>query len=75
MSNGVFRIMKPQNEAVPGYLPGSTEKQGLKAKLAGMKQSTLEIPMIIGGKDFVFAHHSADPGALVTALIGGAYSY
>jgi len=28
-----------------------------------------------GGKDFVFAHESADPQALVTALIRGAFEY
>jgi 1-pyrroline-5-carboxylate dehydrogenase len=28
-----------------------------------------------GGKDFVFAHASADPGALLTALIRGAFEY
>jgi 1-pyrroline-5-carboxylate dehydrogenase len=28
-----------------------------------------------GGKDFVFAHESADPQALVTALVRGAYEY
>ncbi len=28
-----------------------------------------------GGKDFVFAHPSADPGVLITALIRGAYEY
>lgn len=28
-----------------------------------------------GGKDFVFAHPSADPGVLKTALIRGAYEY
>lgn len=28
-----------------------------------------------GGKDFVFAHHSADPDQLVTALVRGAFEY
>ncbi len=28
-----------------------------------------------GGKDFVFAHPSADPGALATALVRGAFEY
>ena len=28
-----------------------------------------------GGKDFVFAHESADPQALITALVRGAYEY
>ena len=51
MSNGIFRIMKPRNEAVLGYLPGSDEKRGLKARLAELKQSPIEIPMIIGGKE------------------------
>lgn len=28
-----------------------------------------------GGKDFVFAHHSADPDQLVTALVRGSFEY
>jgi 1-pyrroline-5-carboxylate dehydrogenase len=38
----------------------------------------LSYPRIVGetgGKDFVFAHSSADPAALVTALVRGAFEY
>lgn len=49
-NNAIARILKPQNEQVPGYLPGSPEKTALKARLAEMVQSEIEIPLIIGGR-------------------------
>ena len=51
MSNAIARVRKPLNEQVPAYLPGSPEKIALKARLAELRQSTLEIPLIIGGKE------------------------
>ena len=51
MSNAIARVRKPLNEQVPAYLPNSPEKTALKARLAELRQSTLEIPLIIGGKE------------------------
>jgi 1-pyrroline-5-carboxylate dehydrogenase len=49
--NGCFRIPEPVNEPVRAYAPGSPEKKSLKAKLAELKQSEIEIPLIIGGEE------------------------
>ena len=51
MSNGVYRILNPKNEKMLGYLPGSEERQGLKARLAELREAAVEIPMIIGGRE------------------------
>lgn len=51
MSNAVIEILKPKNEQVLGYSPESREKTALKKKLTELQQSTIEIPLIIGGKE------------------------
>jgi len=51
MSNAIVDIDKPLNEQALGYLPGSPGKAALKARLAEMEQSEIEIPLIIGGKE------------------------
>jgi len=49
--NGCFRVPEPVNEPVKAYAPGSPEKKSLKARLAELKQSEIEIPLIIGGEE------------------------
>jgi 1-pyrroline-5-carboxylate dehydrogenase len=49
--NGIFRVPEPRNEPVRGYAPGSTEKRSLKAKVAELRGSEIEIPLIIGGEE------------------------
>lgn len=51
MSNAIYEVMKPKNEPLLSYLPGSKEKLSLKNKLQEMKQNTIEIPLIINGKE------------------------
>ena len=51
MSNGIYNVMKPENETVLPYLPGSPEKLALKAEMARMKANPVEIPLIINGKE------------------------
>lgn len=51
MSNAGFRIPTPVNEPVRAYLPGSAERESLKAKLASMAKEKIEIPLMIGGKE------------------------
>jgi 1-pyrroline-5-carboxylate dehydrogenase len=51
MSNSIFVPPVPENEPVKNYLPGSPEKLELKAKLEELKKQTIEIPIIIGGKE------------------------
>lgn len=52
MSNGYFQIKSPVNEPVKEYLPGSPEKAALKAELERQLATPVEVPIIIGGKEF-----------------------
>lgn len=49
--NGVVNVPRPSNEPVRSYAPGTPEKAALKAQLKKMLGETLEIPLIIGGKE------------------------
>ncbi len=50
--NGVRRIPSPVNEPIRSYAPNSPEKASLKARLASMANERVEIPIIIGGKEY-----------------------
>ena len=47
----MFTTPHPINEPILGYAPGSPEKTALKAKLAQLGGSVVEIPLVIGGKE------------------------
>jgi len=47
-----YRTPAPRNEPVLNYAPGSPERAALKAALARMSGETLDIPVVIGGKEF-----------------------
>jgi 1-pyrroline-5-carboxylate dehydrogenase len=51
MSNAYFKVPKPANEAILNYAPGSAEKKEIKLKLLELSAQTVEIPLIIGGKE------------------------
>ena len=51
MLNSVPSLDVPKNEPVRGYLPGSPEKASLKARLKAMAAETIEVPLIVGGKE------------------------
>ncbi|MCG8565636.1 MAG: L-glutamate gamma-semialdehyde dehydrogenase [Desulfobacterales bacterium] len=51
MSNGIYRTPKPENEAILSYLPGSPEKDALKAEIGRMTSEPIEIPLIINGEE------------------------
>ncbi|MCB9881000.1 MAG: L-glutamate gamma-semialdehyde dehydrogenase [Planctomycetes bacterium] len=51
MSNASFVVPTPLNEPVRAYAPGSSERTSIKAALERMAGDTVEIPMIIGGKE------------------------
>jgi len=51
MTHGAFRVPPPVNEPVKGYGPGSPEKRSLKAKLAELASTQVEIPVVIGGRE------------------------
>ena len=51
MNNAIFRFQQPQNEPVLGYAPGSTERKELEKELKRQYNTTIEIPLVIGGKE------------------------
>ena len=51
MNNAIFRFQQPKNEPVLGYAPGSNERRELERELKRQYESTIEIPLIIGGKE------------------------
>ena len=52
MSNANFAIPKAYNEPVKAYLPGSPEREALKKELDRQASIQVEIPIIIGGKEY-----------------------
>lgn len=51
MSNKILPYAIPTNEPILGYLSGSKERQALKDELKRRKETTYDIPMVIGGKE------------------------
>ena len=51
MNNAIFRFQAPKNETVLGYAPHSTERKELEKELKRQYNTTIEIPLIIGGKE------------------------
>jgi 1-pyrroline-5-carboxylate dehydrogenase len=49
--SGIRSVLPPVNEPIKSYAPGSPEKASLKARLASMAGETIDIPLIIGGKE------------------------
>lgn len=52
MNNAFYQIKMPNNEPVKGYIPGTQERESLKAELARQSALQVEIPVIIGGKEY-----------------------
>lgn len=52
MNNGCFKLPLPVNEPVKSYLAGSEERTQLKEELARQTGMKVEIPIIIGGKEY-----------------------
>ena len=50
--NGNRRVPPPANEPVKSYAPGTPERAELKSRLASMSAERIEIPVVIGGKEF-----------------------
>jgi len=48
---GHRRVPSPVNEPVKAYAPGSPEKAEVKARLRQMAGETIEIPLVIGGRE------------------------
>ena len=50
-STGTAAFRRPSTSPSASYAPGSPERASLKARLAAMAGETIEIPLVIGGKD------------------------
>jgi len=51
MSDGIFNVPFPLNDPIRNYEPGSRDKEILKRRLEELKSQTIDIPIIIGGKE------------------------
>jgi len=51
MTPAIFKTPPVHNEPIKSYSPGSPERASLKAKLNELLGKSIEIPMVIGGKD------------------------
>ncbi|MFV1959802.1 MAG: aldehyde dehydrogenase family protein, partial [Planctomycetota bacterium] len=51
MYNSIPKLSPPRNEPVRSYLPGSEETRSLKARLSAMAGETIEVPLLVGGRE------------------------
>lgn len=51
MSKGVYKLPAISNEPIKSYAPGSPERKALQEKLSEVRSSTVDLPMIIGGRE------------------------
>lgn len=51
MNNSIFSFPLPANEPVKTYLKGSPEREALEAELKRQKNTVIDIPLIIDGKE------------------------
>lgn len=51
MSKGVYQLPQMINEPIKSYAPGSPERKELKTELTAIRSITVDLPMIIGGKE------------------------
>lgn len=51
MNNAIFNFQDPKNEVVQNYEPRSNERIQLTKELERQSKQTIEIPLIIGGKE------------------------
>lgn len=51
MPNAFYQVPVPQNEPVKGYAPDSPEKESLLKTYKKMYNSTIDVPMYIGGEE------------------------
>jgi 1-pyrroline-5-carboxylate dehydrogenase len=49
MNDAIVQVPEPHNEPVLGYAPGSPERARLKAALADVERTVVEIPCVVGG--------------------------
>ena len=59
MSKGVFNVPLARNEAVKSYIKGSSEREELLTTYMEMYNSSVEIPLYVGGKE-IFTDNKKD---------------
>ena len=67
MVNNVVTPPTPVNEPILGYLPGSKERDELKAQIAIQEKEIIEIPCIINGEE-IFTGNFIPNKTFVTIL-------
>jgi 1-pyrroline-5-carboxylate dehydrogenase len=50
-AHGSLRPPAPANEPIKSYAPGTPERESLQRRLAEMAARTIEMPLVIGGRD------------------------
>ena len=50
-AHGIFRVPDPHNEPNLVYAPGSPERAELRARLAALEATRLDLPLVIGGEE------------------------
>jgi len=48
---GIYKLQQPENETIQTCAPGSPERKALKEALSSCRNTEIEIPLIIGGKE------------------------
>jgi 1-pyrroline-5-carboxylate dehydrogenase len=61
MNHTIISIKEPQNEPVLSYAPGTPERDRLTKELERMTNEQIEVPVIIGGKEYT----GSDPGKMI----------
>lgn len=51
MPKGVYKLPQITNEPIKTYAPGSPEREALKARIEELKNTAVDLPMIIGGQE------------------------
>ena len=61
MNHTIFSIKEPANEPILSYAPGTPERELLKKELQRMVNEQVEVPVVIGGKEYF----TGDVGKLI----------
>lgn len=51
MPEGIYKLPHTANEPIKSYAPGSPERAALKTKLNELRNTVVDLPMIIGGQE------------------------
>jgi 1-pyrroline-5-carboxylate dehydrogenase len=61
MNHTIFSIKEPANEPILSYAPGTPERELLKNELERMSRESVEVPVVISGKEYF----TGDVGKLI----------